>query len=165
MDYATQLDESGYPVLTGYASVYPHGKIPWAHKDRHLWPTIGKTVAQRMQNYIKLCKRDGKDLTQTTTPGRYVVEWEEPKEHTRWVDNGKGRGTHYTNKSRRRRTWRYEPGTITLTNCTSRATFVQTEADETEQLVAVTAQAREFWAMVTRVVNASTYIEIEGGTP
>ena len=154
--------------LTGYASTWKGGKRPNLHPDRHLFPTKGKTVAERMSNYVKLCKRDGKVLTQVTIPGRYAVEWEEPQEHTRWITEIRGGevyGHHATNKSRRRRTWRYEPGTVTLTNCTSRATFVLTDADKTEQLATDTAQALEFWAQVGAQVSKGTSITIGRETP
>ena len=143
--------ENGHPILTDFASVFPGGKRPNLHPDRHNFPTKGKTVAQRMENYVKLCKKAGKELTPETTPGRYVVEWEEPKEHTKWVETirgGRNYGKHRTNRSRRRRVWRYEPGTVTLTNCSSWARFVINEDSEREQLEGDTAQALEFWAMV-----------------
>lgn len=154
MDYATMLDDAGHPIITDYATVYPKGNVP-KPRDRRLWPTIGRTVADRMRNYVKLCKQVGKELTPTETPGRYVVEWEDPKEHTRWIDehshNGERiRGHHATNKNRRRRTWRYEPGSLTLTNCTGWARFVQSDDTEREQLEGDTAKALEFWAMVRK---------------
>ena len=141
--------------LTDYATTYKDGKIPNLHPDRHNFPTKGKTVKQRMENWTKLCRKAGKDLTATYTAGRYVVEWEESQEHSRWMQAEFDKhgacckpAGWATNRSRRRRTWRYEPGTVTLTNCTSRALFVQNEETEREQLEGDTATALEFWAMV-----------------
>ena len=124
--------ENGHPILTDFASVFPGGKRPNLHPDRHNFPTKGKTVAQRMENYVKLCKRTGKDLT--SEPG----------------GAGELEGAYWDSMSQGYRPADPVPyaDSIILRSCSSWARFVMNEDSEREQLGGDTAKALEFWAMV-----------------
>mgnify|MGYP001561036372 CR=1 FL=1 len=97
---------------------------------------LGRTVALRMQNYTRLCKQSGKELT--SEPGGA------------WQEGECLYGCYPGNCSPSEKPTHYRPvrDSIILRNCSSWARFVQSDDTEREQLEGDTAKALEFWAMV-----------------